>query len=823
MADYLGTDGDDVLDQKKLGLADWSGTIRGLAGNDQLIGGAIHLQGGPGYDTLTGTSTSSTVNYWDAPAGVTVDLSTGVAQDGWGTQDTLVNIHIVQGSNFADLFIGSAQADNFWVGPGDTVQAGAGVDTVTIWDKSSLWQIQKINPQHVQVIQLSSGKTVDLINVEKLQFQDATIKLLYDEKSVYQDTVPTVPAGAFLTCAAADLGKDGRWDLIIGGGSFPPNPAIETPAQILLQQGDGSFKKATLSGSIEGFVHPREIATGDFNGDAVTDVVVVGHGYDTSPFVGETPTVLLGQKGGGFVDISEALPQTPAFTHSVTVADINRDGFDDIFLGNIWGQQQFTPRLLLGKSNGQFTEAPLPNSVGVNALVTPGTVPVASLLSDVTGDGWVDLIAGGGETGVFLYKGLPVANGSQTGPFFSERTALLPGRFGSNTVTIDIQSMDINHDGRQDLLLSQTNANYQGRAIQLLIQTEQGQWQDETSQRFHAWDNAAQWITFVNLLDINQDGHLDLLACGTSSQSDCAFINDGTGHFYPAGASNGVPMLSEGWLMPAEPGKLLAVQNSPQGLLSVTSISLSAGLTGPDWSLPALSGAPGFNEQYYLRQHPDVAASVAAGRIASGLADYLATGVHAGYRAYAPGTKVWGHDGLDTVHYAGSAASYRLQQQIDGAWSITSAEGTDSMVSVERVQCADSAIALDISANAGVVAKTLGAVFGKTAVANKEYAGIGLHFLDDLKYSPADLMNLAIHARLGAQPGSAQVVDMLYSNVVGQAPDFATRKSFTELLDNGTFNVASLGLLAAETELNKANINLVGLAQTGLAYLPYGV
>ena len=379
----------------------------------------------------------------------------------------------------------------------------------------------------------------------------------------------------------------------------------------------------------------------------------------------------------------------------MTVADINRDGFDDIFLGNIWGQQQLTPRLLLGKSNGKFTEAPLPNSVGVNALVSPGTVPVASLFCDVTGDGIIDLIAGGGETGVFLYKGLSVASGSQTGPFFSERTALPVGQFGTNTCAIDIQSLDINHDGRQDLLLSQTDGSYQGRAIQLLIQTEQGQWQDESSQRLHDWDRSAQWITFVNLVDINQDGHMDLLASGTSDQSDCTFINDGTGHFYPAGASNGVPMLSEGWLMPAGPGQLLSVQNSYQGLLSVSSIGLPAGLTGPDWSLPALSGAPGFNEQYYLRQNPEVAASVAAGRIASGLADYLSSGMSAGLRAYAPGTKVWGHDGMDTVHYVGNATSYKLQYRADGTWNLTGAEGTDSLVSVERVQFADKTVIIE--------------------------------------------------------------------------------------------------------------------------------
>jgi hypothetical protein len=53
------------------------------------------------------------------------------------------------------------------------------------------------------------------------------------------------------------------------------------------------------------------------------------------------------------------------------------------------------------------------------------------------------------------------------------------------------------------------------------------------------------------------------------------------------------------------------------------------------------------------------------------------------------------------------------------------------------------------------------------------------------------------------------VVDLLYINVVGQAPDANTRIAFADLLDNHTFTVGSLGVLAADTDLNKANINLV--------------
>lgn len=825
MADFLGTLGDDVLDQARLGLADWSGTIKGLSGNDKLSGGAIHLQGGAGNDVLTGLSGSTTVNYYDAPRGVSVNLLEGSALDGWGGVDTLVNIHIVHGSGFSDTFIGSQSADNFWVGAGDIVYANSGVDTVTVWEQSVDWELRNVNAKQAQLVHKSTGKTIDLIDAEFVQFQDKTLSLLYVEKTVYQDTNPSIQPDSFMFAASKDINRDGLWDVIIGAGVAPPSPPIETPTQVLIQQQNGTFVKATIAGSVEGFIHPREIGTGDFNGDGFTDVVVVGHGYDTSPFPGETPTIYWGQAGGGFIDGSEALPQTPAFTHSVAVADVNGDKIDDLFLGNIYGREEFTPRLLLGQTNSRFIEVNLPSSIGAGALQINGNRPVASLLADVTGDGFIDLIAGG-DLAVYVYPGLTTAH-SLTGPFFAEKTNLPIGFFGSNNShTVDIQTLDLNRDGRQDLLLSQTTIGYQGgRAIQVLVQNATGQWVDETTTRMHGWDASGDWIAFVNLVDLNQDGHTDLLATSTTKYFDCAFINNGKGHFYPAGSDNGVPSIKGSSLLPAQPGKVLSVVNTNTGLVSVQAIDIPTGHTGPQSTLPALAGAPGFNEQYYLHMHPEIKAAVAAGQWDSGLSAYLTLGVAAGHRGYAPGTIVWGHDGIDLVPYNGLHTAYSVMRGSADVWHLTggsTGQTPDVLRGVERVRFSDSSLALDLSDNAGQVAKTLGAVFGKDAVHNKSFVGIGLHFVDELNYSYPDLMQLAINARLGANATNAQVVDLLYTNVVGQAPDAATRKTFTDLLDNGTFTVGGLGVLAADTELNKTNINLTGLAQTGLEYLPFG-
>jgi len=184
-----------------------------------------------------------------------------------------------------------------------------------------------------------------------------------------------------------------------------------------------------------------------------------------------------------------------------------------------------------------------------------------------------------------------------------------------------------------------------------------------------------------------------------------------------------------------------------------------------------------------------------------------------------------GGDGIDTIQLdtARTESSFVISHQQD-AWTLLDPSGIyDTIVvkNVERLIFSDLGLALDLDATAGQLAKTLGAVFGKSAVSNKEYVGIGLHFMDDLNCSYTDLMQLAISARLGASPSNVQVVDLLYTNVAGAAPDAATRKSFTDLLDNHSLNPTSLGILAADTQLNKSNINLVGLIQTGLQYLPF--
>jgi hypothetical protein len=177
--------------------------------------------------------------------------------------------------------------------------------------------------------------------------------------------------------------------------------------------------------------------------------------------------------------------------------------------------------------------------------------------------------------------------------------------------------------------------------------------------------------------------------------------------------------------------------------------------------------------------------------------------------------RVDGGAGLDTVVLPSPSGSYRLSTTPTGfALDNGSVLRLDA---VERLQFSNQKLALDLAGNAGQVARILGAVFGAAAVHDANYAGIGLQYRDGGMGYEA-LMQLALTARLGSAPSHADVVTLLYTNVVGSAPGAPELAAFTALLDNQTHTPASLGVLAADTPLNAEHIDLVGLQSTGLIY-----
>lgn len=113
-------------------------TLYGGTGNDVLngSGGNDNLYGGAGDDTLNGGSGTDTISYANdisegGTQGVTVNLTTGTATDGFGNTDTLTSIENVTGSAYGDTLVGTS-ANNVLIGfdGNDTLTGGGGIDTL---------------------------------------------------------------------------------------------------------------------------------------------------------------------------------------------------------------------------------------------------------------------------------------------------------------------------------------------------------------------------------------------------------------------------------------------------------------------------------------------------------------------------------------------------------------------------------------------------------------------------------------------------------------------------------------------------------------------
>ncbi len=176
-----------------------------------------------------------------------------------------------------------------------------------------------------------------------------------------------------------------------------------------------------------------------------------------------------------------------------------------------------------------------------------------------------------------------------------------------------------------------------------------------------------------------------------------------------------------------------------------------------------------------------------------------------------------GGAGSDTAVFSGPIANYAITRTANGfdVTDTVGSDGQDQFINGERIQFSDIGIAYDLNSSAGEVAKLLGAVFGRESVANREFAGIGLDLKNDgMTYE--DLAELAINAAGKFTP--QDIVTHLWTNVVGSPPNAQEAQPFVDMLNNG-MTVGELGVLAAETDLNVANINLVGLVNSGIEYI----
>ena len=354
---------------------------------------------------------------------------------------------------------------------------------------------------------------------------------------VFAAAVPVAPVGGAdiggaSEIAAGDLNGDGLPDAVVTRITFP-TAHVTHPIGIFLADGRGGFKDGSSmwSGPPARTEFGRQIIIADFNSDRRNDIFVADHGYDAPPFPGHPNALALSTPDGKLVDASSNLPPESGFSHSAAAADVNGDGSVDLYVGNLCTAcTDAPPEILLNDGTGHFTRRTdlLPADL---QDVDDHHRYTRSLFVDVNGDGAPDLVLGADDH--TLDSRVLLNDGS--GHFRDAPAPLPPKALGPGSILISLATLDVNRDGKADLIAGFQNGDFTGRRLQILVGNGDGTFRDETAQRLSQQDSGQGWPYAIRVADFNGDGLPDFTVDVNIFPIEDApiYLDDGTGVYHP--------------------------------------------------------------------------------------------------------------------------------------------------------------------------------------------------------------------------------------------------------------------------------------------------
>ena len=257
-----------------------------------------------------------------------------------------------------------------------------------------------------------------------------------------------------------------------------------------------------------GATGPAAIAVGDFNEDGIPDLAVAN-----SNLFGDgtrSVAILLGRGNGRFGKaVNNACGDTP---RAIAVGDFNHDGHLDLAVTN---QLSFNVGIMLGNGDGTFQKM---------VFYPAGNEPFAIATADLNGDGHLDLVVSN-----FIARGrFRVLLGNGDGTFQPFTIFAL----GQHIRIHQILLLDLNGDGKIDLLAASAGINNNPGAISVRLGNGDGTFQDQVN--YFAGGNPFS----VAVADLNGDGKMDLAVADETDSTVSVLLGDGKGKFGAAQAFN---------------------------------------------------------------------------------------------------------------------------------------------------------------------------------------------------------------------------------------------------------------------------------------------
>ncbi len=236
--------------------------------------------------------------------------------------------------------------------------------------------------------------------------------------------------------ATGDFDEDGISDLVVTISSYDTN-ALDRDTYFFSGKGDGSF----ATGQVFLTEKSNHLSATDFNRDGHLDLAMPGRVY-------------LGSGRGTFA-------AGPVAGGGEAAGDVNNDGIPDLAaLGtnNLYNPTDDVVRVRLGQADGGLVDFGAPLPTGANPNIE--SHPVAVAIADLNGDGYGDVVVVNRETDdVAIYLRDPA------GTFHSRQnvsTAALAQNGTVNTSPRGLAIADWNRDGHLDIVVSNYNPSADG-------------------------------------------------------------------------------------------------------------------------------------------------------------------------------------------------------------------------------------------------------------------------------------------------------------------------------------------------------------------------